>query len=273
MYQSRTSEISRERRMPFSPGLRQSLFLRDRQVGLEISRGDSLEEILDRHLLAVERMARGAIVTSILLLSPDGRHLFHGAGPNVPKSYREAIDGSPIGPVAGSCGTAAYLKRPVYVTDIATDPLWLDYRQFALPHGLLSCWSTPILDCDGAVLGTFAIYSRTIGEPGKDEIDAIDMIQAQVARAIKVSREQQRPAARIESHLKLVSDNTRSHSPARDPVDGLLVNIRRLETLSADLAFLQRAAGSTKRRDAIEAVVRDARELAELLRAHVEGLR
>ncbi len=72
--------------------------------------------------------------------------------------YTKAIDGAAIGPNVGSCGTAAFTRRPVFVEDIAVDPLWADYKHLALPHGLRACWSTPIIDAGGQVLGTFAMY-------------------------------------------------------------------------------------------------------------------
>ena len=112
--------------MSFAAGLRAMLDLRQRDVVSELRQGESLEAVLDRHLLTVERASDSEILTSILLLSPDGKRLTHGAAPSLPQSYRDAIDGSEIGPKAGSCGTAAYLGRPVYVTDIATDPLGED---------------------------------------------------------------------------------------------------------------------------------------------------
>src|SRR5262245_39498702 len=146
--------------MSFTAGLRQALDLRQSDVISELRRGDSLEDVLNRHLLTVEGMSDGEILTSVLLLSPDGKRLKHGAAPSLPQADIDAINGSEIGPSAGSCGTAAYFGRPIYVTDIATDPLWADYRDFALPHGLQSCWSTPIRHADGHVLGTFAIYHR-----------------------------------------------------------------------------------------------------------------
>jgi len=99
---------------------------------------------------------------SVLLLDDDGSTLRHGAAPSLPVEYTRAIDGSSIGPVAGSCGTAAWRREQVIVGDIATDPLWVAYRDFALPFGLRACWSTPILDEGGEVLGTFAMY---YGEP------------------------------------------------------------------------------------------------------------
>src|SRR6478672_5062576 len=169
--------------MSFTAGLRQALDLRQNDVVGELRRGDSLEEILNRHLLAVEGMSDGEILTSVLLLSPDGKRLTHGAAPSLPEPYREAIDGSEIGPVAGSCGTAAYFGRPVYVTDIATDPLWAAYRDLALPHGLRSCWSTPIRDAEDQVIGTFAIYHRSTSGPLREELNAIEIITDNVAQA------------------------------------------------------------------------------------------
>ena len=102
---------------------------------------------------------------SILLIDRLKRHFYAGAGPSLPAEYLKAIYGLPIGPQAGSCGTAAYRKEPVVVKDIATDPLWKDYREFALPHGLRACWSTPILSAQRELLGTFAMYYRAPASP------------------------------------------------------------------------------------------------------------
>src|SRR3982751_3506639 len=107
--------------MPFATALGISLRTRQIQVPAELANGDSLERVLSRHLLAVEEMADRELLTSILLLDRDGQRLWHGAAPNLPADYCRSIDGSEIGPCAGSCGTAAYLNRPVYVTNIATD--------------------------------------------------------------------------------------------------------------------------------------------------------
>lgn len=170
--------------MSFATGLRNALDLRRADVVAELRRGDSLEDVLSRHLLTVEAMSDSEILTSILILSADGKRLTHGAAPSLPISYREAIDGSEIGPSAGSCGTAAYRGRPVYVTDIATDQLWAEYRDLALPHGLRACWSTPIRDAGGQVLGTFAIYHRNLSGPTKDELKSIEIITDNVAQAL-----------------------------------------------------------------------------------------
>src|SRR6202790_2990256 len=124
-----------------------------------IARGDSRKLILEGACLLVEELASGSLC-SILLLDPSANCLRHGAAPSLPKTYTEAIDGAVIGPSVGSCGTAAYRAEPVIVSDIATDPLWADFRDLASAHELRACWSTPILSSAGRVLGTFATYYR-----------------------------------------------------------------------------------------------------------------
>jgi diguanylate cyclase (GGDEF)-like protein/PAS domain S-box-containing protein len=104
----------------------------------------------------VERVAP-EVVASVLSLGTDGC-LHTLAAPSLPRAVVAAIDGQPAGPSAGSCGTAAWRGEPVVATDIASDPLWADYRQLALPYGLLACWSSPIKAEDGTVIGTFAFY-------------------------------------------------------------------------------------------------------------------
>jgi PAS domain S-box-containing protein len=110
---------------------------------------------------------------SVLLLDADGTTLRHGAAPSLSTEYSRLVDGVQIGPCAGSCGTAAYRKQSVMVSDIATDPLWKDCRQFALPHGLRACWSSPIASQGGKVLGTFAVY---YGEPRTPDAEHVQLV-------------------------------------------------------------------------------------------------
>jgi len=248
--------------MPFASELRETLEYRDNQVPAELIRGDSLEHVLSRHLLAVEQLADRELVTSILLLSPNGLLLWHGAGPSLPREYREAIDGSEIGPTAGSCGTAAYYGCPVYVTDIATDALWADYKHIALPHGLRSCWSTPIRDSESAVIGTFAIYHRTVGGPSRDEIAAIDMITDSVAEAIMRARR----AART-PRLRLVADN--GPVPSARWNKRLMDNVRRLETLAANLRRQAEIANTAESRKALLDAAQNSLKLVKTIRAQL----
>jgi len=107
---------------------------------------------------------------SILLLDDDGITLRNGAAPSLPEEYCRMIDGSRIGPANGSCGTAAWRREQVIVVDIETDPLWEDYRAWALPFGLRACWSSPIIDDADHVLGTFAMYYEEPREPTDHEL-------------------------------------------------------------------------------------------------------
>src|SRR5215470_19553356 len=149
-----------------------------------IAKGNSVSVILDALCRLVEELSKGSLC-SILLLDPDDKRLWHGAAPSLPKSYTDAIDGASIGPAAGSCGTAAYRQEPVIVSDIAQDPLWADYRDLALPHGLRACWSTPIVALDGPVLGTFAIYSREPRVPTPQQQNMIEQITDLASIAIE----------------------------------------------------------------------------------------
>ena len=90
--------------MALADQLQESLRLRTQQAALEYAAGDELEAVLDRHLRAIEASG-GDLLTSVLLLDDDGKRLLHGAAPNLPKAYSEAIHGIAIGPKAGSCGT------------------------------------------------------------------------------------------------------------------------------------------------------------------------
>src|ERR1035437_6911341 len=86
----------------------------------------------------------GYVFASILLLDSNGKQLWHGGAPSLPKAYTDAINGIVIGPSEGSCGTAAHRGKQVIVSDIASDPLWANYRELALANSLRACWSTPI---------------------------------------------------------------------------------------------------------------------------------
>ena len=150
-----------------------------------------LGEILKRLVLLIEEQSPG-MLCSVLLLSEDGDHIKHGAAPSLPEDYVKAVDGTPIGPKHGSCGTAMYRGEPVVVTDIFTNPLWEDYRELAAGSGLRACWSTPILSGRGKVLGSFAMYYHEPRTPTGDEAGLTDVatriaglaIEHQLAREV-----------------------------------------------------------------------------------------
>src|SRR6202047_4307233 len=150
-----------------------SLLAVEKRIPEVVAKGDSLTEILDSLCRLVEEPAKG-VLASILLL--DGDRLRHGGAPSLPKAYTDAINGAVIGPCAGSCGTAVYRGEQVIVENIATDPLWADYRDLALPHSLHACWSTPVISSQGKVIATFAMYYREPRQPSRRDQEIIEHI-------------------------------------------------------------------------------------------------
>jgi signal transduction histidine kinase len=147
---------------------------RDRQIRVleQLAAGGTLARILETVVRMIQEQSPGTLA-SVLLVSGDGAHLRHGAAPDLPPEYCQAIDGAAVGPCVGSCGTAVYRHERVVVADIATDPLWVEYKSIALPHGLRACWSEPIFDSHGRVLGTFAMYHRHPAEPTSEDLQVI----------------------------------------------------------------------------------------------------
>ena len=153
----------------------QTLLEGEKQLLEMIATGVALKEILTALCLTIEGYRTGTLA-SVLLLNRDGVHLDSVAGPNLPEGWTKQMEKLPIGPCAGSCGTAAYRASPVIVTDIATDPLWEvpEHRTSALRHGLRASWSSPILSSKGKVLGTFCIYYRTPRSPDAHDLGLIE---------------------------------------------------------------------------------------------------
>ncbi|WP_029030048.1 putative bifunctional diguanylate cyclase/phosphodiesterase [Salinarimonas rosea] len=128
-----------------------------------VARGVPLCELAERLCRLVE--AHDASVVCSVLAVDDERRLRPIAAPSLPGGFSASVDGVPIGPKAGSCGTAAFLGREVLVEDIATDPLWDGFAHLALDAGVAACWSRPVRGTDGRVLGTFALYYRECRGP------------------------------------------------------------------------------------------------------------
>src|SRR5436190_10057484 len=158
---------------------------------LEMIAADApLAAVLTSLVLLMEGQAEG-LRCSILLLNRDGKHVRHGAAPNLPEAYVKAVDGAPIGPRNGSCGTAMFTRRPVVVTDVMKDPLWTDYRELAQICGLGACWSTPILSWQGDVLGSFAMYRQETRGPQPKEMRLTEIATHIAGIAIDRQRQQE----------------------------------------------------------------------------------
>jgi GAF domain-containing protein len=169
-------------------GLRQI----DQNAILErIAKLDPLPDILDGLVQVAEAHLDGAM-GSIMVCDRTNR-LRHGASPNLPKAYSRALDGMLIGAAAGSCGTAAFCRETVIVADIATNPLWQDFKSLALSHGLRSCWSAPAVGSQGDVLATCAVYFAAPRSPQPQELDILKL----VADIAKIAIERHRATAAL----------------------------------------------------------------------------
>ncbi len=185
----------------------------EHQVLQEIAAAAPLPGILARITALVEQRFPGALC-SVHQFEPARQQLIEPVGPSLPAAYLTSVDRITIGATAGSCGTAAYSGRPVIVADIGADPLWNDFRHFAEPWGLKSCWSYPVMgsrparrDLTPDVLGTFAIYWR---EPKTPEPEWTESINGAV-RLASVAIEHARTIAALlasEARHRMIVDNT-----------------------------------------------------------------
>jgi signal transduction histidine kinase len=221
--------------------------------------------ILDALCRLVEELASGSL-SSVLLLDSNTNCLRHGAAPNLPISYIEAVNGLSIGACAGSCGTAAYRAEPVIVSDIASDPLWANYRDLALPHGLRACWSAPILSSQGKVLGTFATYYREPRAPTPQEhhvterITHLASIAIESEQAEEALRQAQAEITRV-SRVTTMGELTASLAhEVNQPIAAAITDANTcLRWLAGDPPNLAEA------REAAMRVVKDSRRAAEII--------
>jgi diguanylate cyclase (GGDEF)-like protein/PAS domain S-box-containing protein len=169
----------------------ESLLAEQRRLLEMIAVAAPIEAVLEALVRMIEDHSDGTIC-SICLASEDGSLLRPLAGPSLPEGFAEALrEGVPIAPSAGSCGTAAYRREAVIVSDISTDPLWQDYRELALDHGLRACWSTPIVSHAGDVFGTFAMYYREPRAPDLHEQGLMQIATRIASIAVERMRDEQ----------------------------------------------------------------------------------
>lgn len=197
-----------------------------------IARGDSLTETLDSLMHLIEGQSDG-VYCSVLLLDEDGISVRPVSGPSLPTSFMAALDGWPIGPNAGSCGTAMYTKETVIVTDIQTDPLWEPYRKLAEPYGFRACWSTPIYLNRDHVLGSFAMYYKEVRSPTADDMRLVAVATHLAGIAIERTR-RERELMQHRQHLEvLVAARTAELTTALDTLSVTQEELVRRDKLAA----------------------------------------
>ena len=149
-----------------------------------IATGVSASQVYDEIALMYEERNPGMRCS---LLEVENGVLLHGGAPSMPKQYCDAVNGLKNGPQVGSCGASTYTGKRMIVENIETHPNWAEIKQFALPHGMRSCWSEPIKSSSGEVLGAFGMYYDYPASPNKEELE--DLISAARLAGIIMERE------------------------------------------------------------------------------------
>ncbi len=173
--------------------LAEALLSSEKHILEMIAGGAPLLAVLNELCSTIDEQSPG-LISTVLVLDSDGQRLWPVAGPGVPQGWTRLISPLVIGPSAGVCGTAAYRKERVVVSDVANDPLCADFRQAALSYGWKACWSTPLLSTTGLVLGTFAIYCGEIRSPAKRDLLLIE--RATHIAQIAIERDQTQDSLR-----------------------------------------------------------------------------
>src|SRR5258708_23152052 len=182
--------------------------------------GAPLNDVLRSVAILIEAHTEGA-VCSIFLLDEDGQHLRYAAAPKLSEEYRVATDGVCIGPHVGSCGAAAYLRQPVFVSDVLSHPHFANFRDLIVRTGLRASWSSPIMSRDGRVLGTFGMFYREVREPGPAEIQLIDYASRIAGIAIESKRAEEK-LRQDERELRQLIDFLPQHVLVLDKEGSLL---------------------------------------------------
>ncbi len=151
----------------------ESLVKEQNKILKMIVNGTKYTLILDEIVSIVEKFSPDCLC-SVMIADQETNKLYTASSPKLPDEFINVINGIPIAPNAGSCGSAAYCKQPVIVEDISTNSLWMEYRDIALKHGLHACWSTPVYDSNNDVIGCFAIYHRKPTAPSDINIKLIE---------------------------------------------------------------------------------------------------
>lgn len=163
--------------------------------------GASLPQVLDILARTAEAYSGGEIRTSILLLDDDGEHLRLAAAPSFPESYHLALATIPVAAQSGNCALAVQRKRPVFVRDTLTDPIWDAFRHLAVRHELRSCWSQPIISSHGTVLGTFVFYYSNVNEPSTADLQTL-MVLVNTASLVLERNQEMRQRVETEAALR-----------------------------------------------------------------------
>jgi PAS domain S-box-containing protein len=199
--------MSRSNEVELKHTRNEAILIGQTQILKDLIEDKDLNLVLKKIIRIIEGLSP-TMKASIHLLDKSGKRLANGIGPSLPDGYMRLIDGEPIGPIAGSCGTAAYTGKTVIVDDISKDYRWVNYANVALPFNLKACWSMPIISKHETVLGTFAMYYDHIRKPTEEELELLNFVVALAGLAIE-KKKYQESLKKSEALFK----NSFKHSP------------------------------------------------------------
>ncbi len=140
------------------------LLLSQKKILERVALGGDFQEMLDELCLASELLVSES-VCSVMVFDQSKQHLNVISGPRLPSAVIDRLNGTVPAAHSGSCALAVFQNSPVYVSNTLEDECWSDVRQLALDFSINACWSHPVRNTEGEVVGSFAISSFEVREP------------------------------------------------------------------------------------------------------------
>lgn len=153
---------------------RMEAFIQDGNLILSrVAAGAPLAEALPMIVVFVERSGE-KIRCAILRHETAKRAFVVEAAPSMPAEYVRKIESRRIDPGSGLWCEAAFYGESLIVTDVTAAAYRTEFAESA-PAQTRACWSEPILDSQGELLGTFVVYGEEPREPSPREIEVLSL--------------------------------------------------------------------------------------------------
>jgi diguanylate cyclase (GGDEF)-like protein/PAS domain S-box-containing protein len=120
-------------------------------------------------------------VASVMCLDDNGLLQVYAA-PSIPAEAKRRLANLHPGLESGSCGNVIVQNQPVFVEDTLNDSRWKQLKPLAADFNMMSCWSVPVRDVHGRVMGTFALSSRVHRMPTDEQRDVLETIAAAIGK-------------------------------------------------------------------------------------------